>query len=184
MPKQTPKIPDREDFDANEWGNIKHPTLSEAEVLTKEWYRTQKRSDQAKQNLRQGVKKREKNGWYKKTINARVDQSNPDYIKKHKQGLEKRSQNKSWLKNVSKAAKQNGKKSSAKIKETMALKKAQDPQGYEKWVKERAKKKQKRIQTPDGIFESRLKCAEYYNHGPSWVLSQIKSRKDWFYIND
>ena len=39
MPKKK-QIPDREDWDPNEWGNIQHPTLSDEEVLKKYWDRS------------------------------------------------------------------------------------------------------------------------------------------------
>ena len=43
--KQNPEIPVREDWDPDEWGNIKHSTLSDEEVLTKDWEKSARAID-------------------------------------------------------------------------------------------------------------------------------------------
>lgn len=47
--KTIPEIPVREDWNPNEWGNIKHSTLSEQEVLYKDWEKSARAKEKNKQ---------------------------------------------------------------------------------------------------------------------------------------
>ena len=54
MPRQTPKIPDREDFDANEWGNIGKEEVFKKTSLELAWTKERKQKQMAGKLLERG----------------------------------------------------------------------------------------------------------------------------------
>ena len=166
-----------------QWGNIPVGDLTDEELHSKQWWRTGSRTETARQNLRDGVKTREQNGWYDKVIANRIQDQKTDeqYIEAHRKGLDRRSQNEDWRKNVTTAAVDNLKIAQERKQAKYTKLKKEDPEEYARLMKQQRAHKKKRVITPDGVFDSRLECAKYYGHGPSWVLSQIKKRADWSY---
>ena len=106
MKKQNTKLPEREDWNPDEWGNIKHPTLTDKEVLEKNWDRaamSQARMNDPnwKKNWHEKNTARMKDPVFRKKLSTslknsdlvvtrnRTQKSNPKWVKAHNIGIER-----------------------------------------------------------------------------------------------
>lgn len=169
--KQTPEIPVREDWNPDEWGNIKHPTLSEQEVLSKNWTlsgivkRRNADPEFRKKHLprlKKGIKKRNEDPKYFEKLKDAWKQrkQDPEYEKKQKELWDSIKQTESYAKNQErnkKALKERWQdpKFRAKMKEVMS-----NNEYDEEW---RQKQKQgviQRMNDPERAKEYRKNCSK------------------------
>lgn len=139
----------------------------------------QKRSVQAKQNLNEGVKKREKNGWKQKVLESSVTNTE-SWKQALSKGIEKRSQNQDWRNKVIENNKKPRSQESIKKYQETIKKRKQDSSWKTKCLEQGAKRK-KLVMTPDGIFDSRRDAAKHFHHGETWISTQMKKYPDQYY---
>jgi hypothetical protein len=142
----------------------------------------QKRSEQAKQNLRDGIKKREKNGWKQSVIESSVTNTE-SWKQAHQRGIIKRSENQDWKNKVIENSKKSRSQESIQKYQETINKRKQDPAWQTKCIEQGSKRK-KPLMTPDGIFDSRREAAKHFHYGENWVSTQMKKYPDQYYYLD
>jgi len=162
-----------------EWGNIELPGLSDEKLLSTNWNLVEAN--------RQVAKDRIKNGWAEKNAHAT------------------RNRKKGWSDTISETAKKTRSKEGWKEGFLETIKQRNDDPNYQNKLKEgiakrtsdpnwleknrkASEKKFKKIQTPEGLFNSVKDAIDYYNilrnskYSESWLLDQRKKHPDKFYI--
>lgn len=161
----------------DEWGNIELPGLSDEELFGKNWTRIALRQQQAndpvfqKQHLA-GIAKRNSSEDFAQSILQR--NLDPTYKQKLNKGIAKRSTDYSFM--------QTEEYRQAHMAGMQQLK--NDP-NYKHVRKNVGKQNSKKIQTPDGVFDSRKLAAEHYKVDPAMISYRIKRYPDqYYYITD
>lgn len=166
-----------------QWGNIELPGLSDEVLLTKNWNKV----SAARQNSKKALE----------VIAADYD----NYRKKYLEAMERYKTDETWRKNQKEAADRFRNDSEHKKKQSDLMKKLQeDPEFNKKRVKglKKAYKKPevlakmkvrhqsqpKRIQTPDGIFNSRKEAAAYYGVHSTQMNYRMGKYPDQYYYID
>lgn len=159
--------------DKDEWGNIELPGLSDEELFGKNWTRIAARQQLSndpefrKQHLA-GIAKRNNSKSFADSIKQR--QFDPSYKQKLLEGIANRNIDYSFR--HTEEYKQKHRKGMQNLKS--------DP-SYMDVRKEVGKQNSKRIQTPDGIFDSRKLAAEHYKVDPAMISYRLKRYPDQYY---
>jgi hypothetical protein len=156
-----------------------------------------KKLSNAQKKLNESLEHKEKLSQAQKKL-----KQNPEYQKNYSEAMKKLQQNEEYKKNQKEASDKfrNDPVFKEKKRKEMTAN-SLDPEfqkkrieGHKKalsnpsWIENVRKarlKSRKKIQTPDGIFESRKLAAEFYKIDPSQINSRIKKWPDqYFYIED
>lgn len=146
-------------YDDDEWGNIQLDGLSDEKLHTTNWSVVTTNKDPIRrQNVSQGAKKY----W------------NSDLGKQNRSNLQKQNwqQNRA---NMQQALKDRYADGVLQQKLSTAMKSS-------KSHKEKSRKQQNKLQTPDGIFNSRKEAAEYYGlKCPTGINTRMKNHPELYY---
>jgi hypothetical protein len=147
MTKSNKQLPHREDWDPDEWGNIKHPTLSEQELLTKNW----EHSAHMKAKWKSGSYKDRNTPEYHKKLKEALN--DPEYRKKQRKWkLKKHQEDPEWRYKISKAGVASRKTKKYQKNYAKGIEK-RNKQNKE-WAKNVREAKYRDIVTPFGEFAS------------------------------
>jgi hypothetical protein len=189
--KTIPVIPVREDWDPDEWGNIKHPTLSDQELLTKNWNKVtanKERDPEFKKKISDKV-----NAWYKtkagkkqkiknaKRLNKSVNKRYANMSDQERQELklqrQKQAQDPNYKKRLAEGVARREADPEFRKKQLEAIARRNKNPKFLEAVRKGVKKRQenpanrekhlrtfgKPLQTPDGVFTSLVEADDFYN---------------------
>lgn len=166
----------------DEWGNIELPGLSDEELFTKNWNVVAANRDKAKdpkwiEAQKEGNAVRWLDPEFRKKNKERYQ--DPELAEKIRIKNQTLAKDPTWLEKM-KSINENKRKDPAHIErhQTAVDIRTKDPD-WQKTVK------RKSIQTPDGIFESRVAAAKFYNVKPPVINFRLKKYPDqYYYIKD
>lgn len=148
-----------------EWGNIELPGVSDEKLFNTNWNKVAA--------IQEMVKKRSNGPWKEKNLKFLTELSeNPKWKKKHDNAMSKLSKDLTWLENQKKAG----------------ANRSKDPKWQENH-KKAINATKKMIQTPYGIFESRVDAVRYMSdlgiiNASRKVDAWLKSKPDEYYYLD